>query len=433
MASVVGIIYNLALLLALPLFVARVFLRGLRTPAYSEQWQDRLGFPAPLPPGTLWLHAVSVGEVNAAVPLVKAIRETHPQVSMLVTTSTATGRQILRQRLGGLVEHRYYPYDLWPCARWFIRRVRPALLIILETELWPNMIAQCHAREVPVLLINARLSARSSRRYGFVAALTARMLSRLSGIAAQTGEDADRLVALGAPEQRVSVTGSLKFDIVIQQSLLEQAQSLRREIGVSRPVLMAGSTRDGEEPLVLEAFRILLQSHPDLLLILAPRHPERNDGVYEQCRRAGLATVRRSAGETVSAAAQVLLLDTMGELLPFYGAVDVAFVGGSLVNLGGQNLLEPAGMGVPVVTGPHTFNFTRIAELLEAAGGLFVVADSAALAGQVSVLLDDSNLRDAAGNAARQVYRDNQGAANRVLELVGHYLPAPTAPEGGAS
>ncbi|NNL99920.1 MAG: 3-deoxy-D-manno-octulosonic acid transferase [Gammaproteobacteria bacterium] len=426
-------IYNAALLLALPLFIARIFVRGLRAPAYSEQWQDRLGFPAPLPPGTLWLHAVSVGEVNAAVPLIKAIKESHPHLPVLVTTSTATGRQILQQRLGALVEHRYYPYDFWPCARWFIGRVQPRALIILETELWPNMIGHCHALGVPVLLINARMSERSSRRYRLAAALTAEMLGRLNSIAAQTGEDAARLVALGAPRERVSVTGSLKFDIVIQQSLLEQAQSLRREIGVSRPILMAGSTRDGEEPLVLEAFRILLEQYPNLLLILAPRHPERNDGVHEQCRRQDLLTVRRSAGQPVTDKSQVLLLDTMGELLPFYGAVDVAFVGGSLVKLGGQNLLEPAGMGVPVVTGPHTFNFTRIAQLLADAGGLFVVADAAALAAQVGVLLGDSNLRDAAGNAARDVYRQNQGAANRVLELVSAYLSADPPGERQAS
>ncbi len=366
----------------------------------------------------LWIHAVSVGEVAAAAPLVRALREQNQARPILLTTTTPTGRDAVERQFGQGVTHVYFPYDLGFIVRRFLARFRPCGLLLMETELWPNVIAGCRQENLPVMLINGRLSAKSARRYHWLPWLVRPMLASLTHAAMQTLADAERLCALGATPFAVSVTGSLKFDLHVPASIYEEAAALRRHLGPSRPIWMAGSTRLGEEDKLLEIYVMIKSRLPALLFVIAPRHPQRFAEVIELCHRRGLQTRQRSAGMTCPPATEVLVLDTMGELLRFYAACDVAFVGGSLVPLGGQNVLEPAAVGVPVVTGPHLFNFLEIAEKLVTGGSLKIADDAPAIANIIATWLLDSDARDAAGRSGREIVEANRGATHKVLALL---------------
>ncbi len=409
----------------LPLLLLRLAWRGLSNPPYRERWRERLGCFGEGQPtrDALWIHAVSVGEVGAAAPLIRALRVRDAALPVLVTTTTPTGQATLARLFGPSVQHVYFPYDLPFIVRRFLRRFEPRALLLMETELWPSLIHACRARDIPILLVNGRLSERSAARYGRLPGLARSMLRELSHAAVQTAEDATRLVALGLPAAAVTVTGSLKFDVNLPASIHEEGAALRRELGVNRPVLMAGSTRPGEEGLLLEAFATLKSRFPDAMLLLAPRHPERFDAVVEQCRRAGWRTGRRRDGLAAAPGLDLLVVDTMGELLRFYAACDVAFVGGSLLPFGGQNVLEPAGLGIPVITGPHLFNFADIGDKLANGGALRVVNDPDALARQVAEWFLDSDARDSVGRAGRAIVEANRGATGRVCALVQDLLP----------
>ena len=410
-------LYSLILHLALPFIFLRLLWRAWRAPAYGRRIGERfsLGLPA-FRPGGIWIHAVSLGESIAAAPLVRELLERHPELPVTVTCMTPTGSERIQALFGERIQHCYLPYDLpWACAR-FLDRLRPRLAVIMETELWPNHIHACHARGIPVALANARLSERSARGYARFAKLTAPMLAELELIAAQTAPEAERFRQLGARAGCVEVTGSIKFDLSVDPELPRRAAELRGGWGAAaRPVWIAASTHAGEDEVVLAAHRRLLAERADALLILVPRHPERFAQVFELCRREGFATVRRSTGEPVGDGVQVLLGDTLGELLFLYALADLAFVGGSLVPNGGHNLLEPAALGKPLLSGPHLFNFLEIAAQLRDAGDLLKVADGEALHGALSGLFADPAEARRRAEAGLSVMRANQGALARLL------------------
>jgi 3-deoxy-D-manno-octulosonic-acid transferase len=420
------ILYSLILHLLLPVAVLRLGLRGLRNPAYWRRWPERFGYaPVLEPAGCIWLHAVSVGETRAAVPLVRALMERYPGRRILMTTMTPTGSDQVRRLFGTQVEHCYVPYDL-PMAVWrFLNRTRPAMAIIMETELWPNLFHQCRARAIPVLVANVRMSEKSMQRYLKFPGLTRATLEQVSLFAVQSETDAQRMRRLGAPEEHVRVTGSIKFEISLPASLREQAQVLRRQWGQDRPVWVAASTREGEDELVLNALRELKKDIPRLLLVLVPRHPERFGAVARLCRAEGFNVVQRSTQpDSLDSVADILLGDTMGELQLFYAAADAAFVGGSLVNTGGHNILEASAAGVPVVFGPHMFNFQEISQLTVERGAGRQVPDVAGLIAAVREYLTNAEARFAAGEAGRGMLEENRGALDRTMALIRGCLPA---------
>ncbi|WP_259757697.1 lipid IV(A) 3-deoxy-D-manno-octulosonic acid transferase [Pseudomonas sp. GCEP-101] len=417
-------LYTLLFHLGLPLVALRLFLRSRKAPAYAQRVGERfaLGLPA-LKPGGIWVHAVSVGESIAAAPMIRALMQRHPDLPITVTCMTPTGSERIRALFGDQVQHCYLPYDLpWAAAR-FLDRARPVLGVIMETELWPNHIHQCARRGIAVALANARLSERSARGYARFAGLTRPMLEEMSWIAVQTEAEAERFRQLGARPERVSVTGSIKFDLTIDPELLARAADLRDQWQArQRPIWIAASTHAGEDEIILAAHRQLLEKHPGALLILVPRHPERFNPMAELCTREGLRTLRRSTGELVTADTQVLLGDTMGELLFLYALADVAFVGGSLVPNGGHNLLEPAALGKPVLSGPHLFNFLEIAAQLREVGALREVADAPSLAVAVAALWDEPASAARMAEAGLGVMKANQGALERLLDGLGRLI-----------
>ena len=417
-------LYTLLFHLGLPLVFLRLLWRAWRAPAYSRRIGERFAFGLPpLRPGGIWVHAVSVGESIAAAPMVRELMARYPHLPITVTCMTPTGSERIQALFGDSVQHCYLPYDLpWAAAR-FLERARPKLAVVMETELWPNHIHQCARRGIPVALANARLSARSARGYARFARLTAPMLAKLSLIAVQTEAEAERFRQLGARDECVEVTGSIKFDLTIDPALLERASKLRQQWAAQeRPLWIAASTHAGEDEIILAAHRKLLGEHPQALLILVPRHPERFASVYESAVRDGFVAVRRSTGEAVGADTQVLVGDTMGELLFLYALADIAFVGGSLVPNGGHNLLEPAALGKPVLSGPHLFNFLEISAQLRAAGALREVQDAAQLAQVVSELWGDPAGAQAMRDAGLGVLKANQGALERLLAGLGRLL-----------
>ena len=412
------LLYTLLLHLALPLIALRLALRARKAPAYARRVNERfsLGLPA-MKPGGIWVHAVSVGESIAAAPMIRALQARYPDLPITVTCMTPTGSERIQALFGESVQHCYLPYDLpWAAAR-FLDRAQPRLAVVMETELWPNHIHQCARRGIPVALANARLSERSARGYARFRKLTAPMLGELSLIAVQTQTEAQRFLDLGARPGCVEVTGSIKFDLKIDAELLQRADALRQQWqAATRPVWIAASTHAGEDEIILAAHRHLLGNHPDALLILVPRHPERFNSVNELCLSQGLTTRRRSTGEAVQAGDQVLLGDTMGELLFLYALADIAFVGGSLVANGGHNLLEPAALGKPVLSGPHLFNFLEIAAQLREAGALSEVENAEQLADRVAALLGEPGEMQRMSRAGLNVLKANQGALERLLE-----------------
>lgn len=411
------LLYSLILHLLLPVALLRLGWRGLRNPAYWRRWSERFGC-APVPPqaGCIWLHAVSVGETRAAVPLVRALQQHYPGRRILITSMTPTGSDQVRELFGRQVEHCYVPYDLPMAIGCFLNRTRPALAIIMETELWPNLFHQCHARGIPLILANVRMSEKSARGYRRFASFTRATLANVSHVGAQTGDDAERLRALGAT--RIEVTGSIKFEIDVPADIAAKALTLRSGFG-DRPVWVAASTRVGEEEFVLDAFAQLRVRLPRLLLVLVPRHPERFDAVAKLCQQHGFRVERRSARKiNVAPDTAILLGDTLGELLLFHAAADVSYIGGSLVPLGGQNLLEAAAVGTPVVFGPHMFNFQEISRMALERGAGREVSDAATLAGAVAGYLDNPQARRTAGAAGLRMVAENRGALDKTLALV---------------
>ena len=412
-------VYSVLMYLLTPLLLGYLTWRAWREPDYQAQWAQRFGLQAPdVPRDAIWVHAASMGEVQAAAVFIRQLRATYPDTPLVVTTMTPTGAAHVARLFGEGVHHAYLPFDYPHAAASFLRALRPRMAVIMEMELWPNLFAAVNRRGIPLLLVNARLSAASARGYRRVRRLMADVLACPTAIAAQTREHARRLIHLGAPPERVTVTGNLKFDMTVPASAREQGEALRGALGSERPVWVAASTRDGEEELVLQAYDEVRRHLPDVLLLLVPRHPDRFQRVAALCRDRGYSVVLRSSEAPCGPDVQILLGDTMGELYVFYAAADVAFVGGSLVPLGGQNVLEPAALGLPVIVGPHTFNFEQIVQQLVARRGLYQVADPHLLADAVIELLERPEQRADMGRRALGLMEANRGATERVMALV---------------
>lgn len=417
-------LYQVLLYLIQPLIWIRLLLRSRKSPAYRKRWAERYGFcEGKVIPGGIMLHSVSVGETLAAIPLVRALRHRYPSLPITVTTMTPTGSERVQSAFGKDVHHVYLPYDLPGSVNRFLNSVSPKLVIVMETELWPNLISALHQREIPLVIANARLSARSAAGYQKIGGFMKTLLRRITLIAAQNQEDGERFIELGLKRSQLAVTGSLKFDISVTPELAVRAVSLRRQWAPHRPVWIATSTHEGEESVLLQAHRQLLAQFPNLLLILVPRHPERFSTAKDLTAKAGMSYTLRSSGELPNSGTQVVIGDTMGELMLLYGIADLAFVGGSLVPRGGHNPLEAAAHAIPVLMGPHTFNFKDICTKLSEADGLITVNDAETLVKEITTLLTDEDYRLYYGRHAVEVLHQNQGALQRLLHLLEPYLP----------
>ncbi len=421
-------IYTLAVLALLPWALLHLLWRARRQPEYLRHWGERFGFfagtdvpDAPAP--TIWLHAVSVGETRAAQPLVAALRERYPGYRILFTHMTPTGRATSEALFGASVERIYLPYDTPWAMRRFLRHYRPEFGLIMETELWPNLIAACRRENMPLRLVNARLSERSQRRYAKFPALTREALQGLTAIGAQSANDAARLEALGA--KGVTVTGNIKFDVAAPQEQLELGREFRARRG-SRPAWLAASTREGEEALILDAWQRVMRSGIPLrdgagataLLVIVPRHPQRFDEVTRLATERGFSVQRRSENAPVAATTEVLIGDSMGEMFAWYAAADVAFIGGSLLDFGSQNLIEAAACGTPILIGPSTRNFADAAREAIACGAARSIRDADDLVNQVKVLLANAEARRSMAAAGRAFAQRHRGATARTLELI---------------
>lgn len=417
--------YTLIFYLALPLVLLRLLWHSLRSPNYASRWSERFGWFTPLvsEKPLIWLHTVSVGEFLGALPLIRSLLQ-EPDLELMITTTTPTGSERVLATLGDRVRHVYAPFDLPDCLGRFLRRTQPRLLLIMETELWPNTITACAQREIPVVLINGRLSAGSARGYRRIDALVRPMLSRLSDAGVQSRADAERFQELGLKPAATHITGNIKFDLTLDEGLRREAERLREvwTLGGRRPVWIAASTHPGEDEVILDACKRLAQlTEIAPLLVLVPRHPERFETVAALCQNRGFRMASRSRNQNPDTQTQVLVGDTMGELLLFFGASDIAFVGGSLVPNGGHNLVEPAAWGLPLLSGPSQFNFSEVSNLLIYAGALELVEDAEQLAQALHGLLEDTQLAKQRGQAALEVSENNRGALEKTLELVRRY------------
>jgi 3-deoxy-D-manno-octulosonic-acid transferase len=410
--------------IALPFLPLKLWWRGRREPGYRLHIGERFGRyrtdgPAPVR-GVLWIHAVSLGETRAAAPLIDRLRRERPDMPILLTHMTATGREAGRTLYGEYVLQAWLPYDAPFAVRAFLARFAPRAVLLMETEVWPNLVAGCEQASVPLFLVNARLSARSLRGYHRVRRLSAPMFAALTGVAAQTDADAQRLAAAGA--RRVAVIGNVKFDAAVPEAALAFGRSLRARLAMGRPVWIAASTREGEEALLLDALaRATLP--PRTLTIIVPRHPQRFDAVASLLSTRKITFARRSEDRPVDEACTVLLGDSLGELLGYYAAADVAFVGGSLLPLGGQNLLEAIAVGTPTLVGPHTFNFEEATASAVAAGAALRVPDADTLLAEVARLLADEADRARLRAAASEFHAAHRGAADRLWAWLAPQLP----------
>jgi 3-deoxy-D-manno-octulosonic-acid transferase len=407
-----------------PLWIAALAIRGFRDRAQWQGFMQRFGFGAQIADRrSIWVHAVSVGEVQAGVPLIEALLKRFPQTPLVLTTVTPTGRQRAKALFGGRVDVRYVPVDLPGSVRRFFARIRPQLAVILETEIWPNLYHRCGRLGVPLVLASARISPRSVNSYRRLVGLFRETLSHGIFIAAQSAEDAERFVSIGASPMRTHVVGNIKFDFGYPPDMEARGHELRQLLGVHRPVWVAGSTHAGEEEQLIAAHKLIRERFSNALLVLVPRHPPRFAEVAAGLKSAGIPYVTRTSGAMVTPNAQVFLLDTLGELPPFYAAGDVAFVGGSLVPIGGHNLLEPAALGLPIVAGPHNFNSADIAKMLIERGAVQIAVDAVAIAALVGRLLADPTARATMGASGRKAVDDNRGAVARLMQFLEPLLP----------
>ena len=416
-------LYSGLLYLLLPVTVYHLMWRGLRVREYFQRWGERYAlYPQARQQPHVWLHAVSVGEVNAAAPVVNALRAQRPDLRWVITTITPTGSERVRALWGDAVDHVYLPYDVPGCVDRFLEQFQPQIALILETELWPNLLFGCRQRQIPVYILNARLSARSLRGYRLLGPLIRRALRTVTFVAAQSADDAQRFVQLGAAPEQVAALGNLKFDIAApdRQDMID---AFAAHVDPARPVWIAASTHEGEEAAVLEIHRRLRARHPGLLLLWVPRHPERFDKVANLVRDQGWAVATRTAQGWPQADTEVFVVDTLGELMGFFACASVAFVGGSLQPIGGHNLLEPAAMATATVTGPHLHNFSEISRRMREAGALLIGQDRDEVATLLDTLLQDQQRCQAMVHAGLELVANGRGAVDRILALIASRLP----------
>ncbi|MCX8579503.1 MULTISPECIES: lipid IV(A) 3-deoxy-D-manno-octulosonic acid transferase [unclassified Gilliamella] len=418
------IIYTLLLYLIQPFVWLKLLWRSRKAPAYRQRWLERYGFcKNKVKPNGILVHAVSVGETIAAIPLIKALQQKYPQLPITVTTMTPTGSERVKSLLKDSVSHVYLPYDLPGAIKRFLKTTKPKIVIIMETELWPNLISQCYKQKIPLIIANARLSERSAARYGKLGKAVKQLFSKISMVAAQNQQDGERFVSLGLPADHLAITGSIKFDINLSNEQRQNINQLKQQWQLKRPVLIAASTHSGEDEIILTAFKKLLLKHANLLLILVPRHPERFKTVEKLISDNGFNYLKRSTNQIPTEQTQIVLGDTMGELVELYAMADIAFVGGSLVKQGGHNPLEPALHHIAIITGEYFFNFQVICEQLIEAQGMIVCTNSADdLYSTIDRLLNDNSRRVQLGENAYLVLKQNQGALSRLLVVINHYL-----------
>ena len=412
------ILYNLLTYVLFLPYIGYWLVRGITNRSYLKRIGERLGIGYPRLERCIWIHAVSVGEVVAAVPLVRALGRRFPDRPLLVTTVTPTGAARVASLFGDEVHHTYIPFEAPHVVDRFFSATNPDIALVLETEIWPNLYRGCGVRDIPLVLVSARISPKSVRNYRRLLPLFRETLSHGIVIAAQSEADAERFLSLGAAPERTRITGNIKFDVELPPDLPLRGRELRADLFLDRPVWIAASTHEGEEEIVLAAQQALLKNHPEVLLVLVPRHPQRFPAVRDMIVKQGMSVVSRTDGEPCSTSTQVFLGDTMGELTLFYAASDVAFVAGSLVPIGGHNLLEPAALGLPLLSGPHVFNAQEIADMFVASGSCRLVQDSADLAAQVDDLLSDPETASRLGDAGREILERNRGSLHRLLALI---------------
>jgi 3-deoxy-D-manno-octulosonic-acid transferase len=411
-------VYTLIFILGIPVLLLRLLWKSRGNPAYRRHWAERFGFfKAPAKTGGLWVHAVSVGETMAAVPLIREFQKRFPDLPIVITSTTPTGRACAKSIFKDEVFQVYFPYDLSSCIQRFLKNLQPKLLVVMEKELWLNCFSICRQQLVPIYIVNASLSRHSLKGYQRFKTLIRGLLECMTMVFAQSETDADRFLELGVEQKHLMITGNMKFDIAIQEALETAGKQYRAGFS-NRPVWIAASTHIGEEEQILVAFRQVLEQVNNALLILVPRHPERFGSVATLIEQQGYTAVKRTSGLPVTENTQVLLGDTMGELTFFYALSDVAFVGGSLVAVGGHNTLEPAALGVPVIVGPHVHNCMDITKLLLEAGGLLQVSDSDGLAHAVLRWFSAPDKRQVAGEAAKSVVEKNRGAVKKIVDFI---------------
>lgn len=415
-------IYTVLFYLALPFALIRLWWRGRHVPDNRKRWAERFGFCPFHLDNCIWVHTVSVGETIAAAPLIKSLQKSYQDVPIVVTNMTVTGAARVKAIFGDQVLQTFIPYDVPDAVARFLDRIHPKVAVMMETEIWPNLFAACKQRHIPIVIINARLSEKSAQGYKKAGALTRDMLSAVHGLASQGKTDAERFVELGLANDKIVITGNLKFDLDISPDLIAKGLELRQQLGVERLIWIAASTHPTEEEIILSAHRMILQNHPNALLILVPRHPDRFDTVAQLCEQQGFQWARRSRGDLCHSQTNLYLADTMGELLLLYSAADIAFVAGSFAQIGGHNMLEPAALHKPILTGPILFNFADISKMLIDAKGMMVVNNANELAIQIQRMFNDSALRQTMGENAYQVIAANRGALAKQIELVKKYI-----------
>ncbi|ELI5393968.1 lipid IV(A) 3-deoxy-D-manno-octulosonic acid transferase [Vibrio parahaemolyticus] len=420
----VRIVYTLLLALTSPLLLFGLYKSKPNKPKFGSRWKEHFGITPKLKSNDkpIWIHAVSVGESIAATPLIKALKEQNPEQSILVTTTTSTGAEQIA-KLGDLVEHRYMPIDFGFAIKGFLKAVQPKQMLIIETELWPNTLHNVHKAGIPITVVNARLSEKSCHNYAKIQLLFNQLHPCLTQVLCQTASDAEHFERLGVEKKKLSVTGSIKFDIQISEQVKQQGQQLRAQLGNDRPIWIAASTHKGEDELVLDAHRQVLKSHPNALLVLVPRHPERFDDVFTLCQHQGFKTVRRTSTHAVETNTQVYLGDTMGEMLVLIGAADICFMGGSLIGdkVGGHNVLEPTALGLPIINGPSYFNFKEIVETLVSTEALVLLHDSHHLGTTILNLLNSPQQCEQMGSHSNEFMKHNQGALSLTVSLLNEH------------
>ncbi|EKO3971264.1 lipid IV(A) 3-deoxy-D-manno-octulosonic acid transferase [Vibrio fluvialis] len=417
------LIYTLLLIVASPLLLYSLYKKKVGKPAFGARWKEHWGMtPKVSSQNPIWIHAVSVGESIAAIPVIKAMKQAQPDQAIVVTTTTSTGAEQIA-KLGDLVEHRYMPLDFAWCVRRFLQAVKPSRLLIVETELWPNTVHTVHQHNIPITIINARLSERSCLRYQKFSALFNLIRPYVDRILCQYESDAQRFIRLGFQPEQVQVTGSIKFDIEIAPTVLEQGKQLREELGLDRPVWIAASTHEGEDAIILDAHRTLLKHFPTALLILVPRHPERFNTVFKLCIQQGFMTHRRTSSSTIAPESQIYLGDTMGELLTLISAADICFMGGSLIGekVGGHNLLEPAALGKPLLNGLSYYNFNEIMHMLQDNGAVSICENASQITDNLQLLWATPKLMQQKGMNAQNVVQQNRGAISRTVANIAQH------------
>ena len=410
-------LYSLLWWLLTPLLLIRLWVRGHRQPEYRKRIAERFGRWPDVPQGCFWVHAVSVGETMAAHSLIEQWQRRHPDIPVLVTSMTPTGSETVRKLFGSSVHHAYLPWDFAHLQKRLIQRLKPRILVIMETELWPNLIRACEREDVPVLLANARLSEKSQKGYRKLPSLTRPMLQSLTGIAAQHSPDADRFAALGIDERRIQVTGSVKFDLELNAQHSAKARKLKASIG-RRPIWIAASTHEGEDEKLLRVHAKLKIKLPNALLILVPRHPERADRIAGQLYKQHFNFARRSTGEEPKTEHSVYLVDTLGEMMTFFELADAAFIGNSLNGGGGHNPIEPAAVARPVLIGPSYVNFQSIIEAMRSEQSVVIIQSEDELKNRLLGLMQSKDLRDTYGQRAYLFYQQQQGALKRLLTWI---------------